>query len=172
MDKDTMKKLNIKPNTIYKIHPDQFELLKEVAIKVGKVKKGTMTPTSFFRYLNINTPRGKTVVMASFDEEGKLNACISLTSHVDEEMKRILWIDFAWKDPKAPKELNDTCMKYVERIAKDIKASVIRTQMARGVKAASKKYGFDYKTTILEKEVDRDDTKNSKQSEKVTAKNN
>lgn len=161
MDKETMKKMKLKPNTVYKIHPDQVDFLKEVAIKLGKVKKASMTPLTFFRYLLNNTARGKTIVMASFDEEGKINACISLTSHLDEQLKQILWIDFAWKDPKAPQELIDTCMSYVDKVAKNMKVSFIRTQMARGAKAASKKYGFEYKTTVLEKEVKKDDQKNN-----------
>ncbi len=166
MTEKELKERGIKTGVIYRIHPDELEILKEISIKVNKIKKGNITPIGFFRYLMINVPTGKTIALASFDDKGGIESCMTLTIHLDDMLKKFLWIDFAWKNPKTETKLADSYTEHVDYIARQNGIKIIRTEMQRGYKAAIKKYGFEYRSTILEREVKIEEEK--KEKEKVS----
>jgi len=115
-----MEKKDIIPNQIY--YTTNLEILAEVVEKNERIKNSDFLKSEFLKSLISYAINKNGIVLVSFNEEKKLNGCVVLSRHLDEQGEYIFF-DFRWLDPANYKELMH---KYYNE--------VIGTAKVRGIK--------------------------------------
>ena len=144
-----MKQKDTKANVIY--YTTKYDILEEVVRKTDEVKNNDLLKSEFIVRLGVYITNKSGMVLVSFGEDKKMNACMVVSRHIDK-WGEYLWIDFAWIDPhcrhlrqRYEDEIISTCqIRGIKRI---------QMRMNRGYKAMNKLSGTYEIARILEKEV-------------------
>jgi len=150
----------IEPNEIYIINQSNFVMQAGILGKIymtrAESKLEKIDCDKFMDYFTKSLAFGKCICLVSFNDKKELNACVVLLLKVNPFEGMILWLEWIWTDGHNLK-LGKKYLKRIEDIAKELKIKKIAGATNRNIKALSRKYDFEEKYCVMEKEVKMDE---------------